>query len=216
VRGFDVGAAMVAGILGSMPTPAEHKALAFLSFVILLGGAVRVVRAGALAPEAASPAEQQALAHQASAANSTAVLDRGRKGTKARKPSGKAPRIRYVGSKFDSTGLLIEGTGVSPTGFPPPSPRIDVDSRSPSLAPAVGVREPVAAARHAVDLDVASAAEIEQLPGIGPALARRIVANRDSLGIFGGLSGLERVKGIGPATLGRLARLVTFSGQARR
>jgi competence ComEA-like helix-hairpin-helix protein len=197
-----------------MPTPAEQKALAFLSFVVLLGGAVRVVQAGALAPEAASPAEQQALARQASAANSSAVLDRGRKGAKARKPGGKTPRTRYVGSKFDSTGLLMEGTGVSSTGFPPPGPRIDVDSRPHSAEHAAGVKD--AEVRRTVDLDIASAEEIERLPGIGPALARRIVASRDSLGPFGALPGLARVKGIGPATLGRLARLVTFSGQARR
>jgi competence protein ComEA len=62
-----------------------------------------------------------------------------------------------------------------------------------------------------VDLDRASAAEIERLPGIGPVLARRVVANRDSLGPFGSLKALERVKGIGPATAKRLAPYVTFS-----
>jgi competence protein ComEA len=67
-----------------------------------------------------------------------------------------------------------------------------------------------------IDLDVAGAAEIERLPRVGPALARRIVASRDSLGPFGSLAALTRVKGIGPATAERLAPLVTFSGQARR
>ena len=67
-----------------------------------------------------------------------------------------------------------------------------------------------------VDLDLADAGKIERLPRVGPALARRIVANRDSLGAFGVLSALGRVKGMGPATLARLAPLVTFSGQARR
>ena len=217
-----------------MPTPAEQKALAFLSFVVLLGGAVRVVRAGALSPQSATPAEQQALARQAAAANSSAVLDRDRKTPKGRK-AGKSPRIRYVGSKFDSTGLLIEGTGVSSTGFPPPGPRIDVGGRAAGGSSGAGVPfpsqggRPVASAvrleqpsgldapdGRPLDLDVASAEEIERLPGIGPILARRIVASRDSLGPFGALPGLGRVKGVGPAMLLRLARLVTFSGQARR
>src|SRR5258705_7439057 len=114
-----------------MPTPAEQKALAFLSFVVLLGGAVRVVRAGALGPPAATPVEQQALARQASAANSTATRDRDRKGAKDRKAPRSAPRLRRGSARFDSTGLLIEGTGVvSTTRFPPPGPRVDVDSRS--------------------------------------------------------------------------------------
>ena len=66
-----------------------------------------------------------------------------------------------------------------------------------------------------VDLDTASAALIETLPRVGPALAQRIVANRDSLGPFRSIEGLKRVKGIGPATVALLAPLVTFSRQAR-
>jgi competence protein ComEA len=63
-----------------------------------------------------------------------------------------------------------------------------------------------------VDLDRATQGEIERLPWIGPALARRIVANRDSFGAFGSLESLGRVKGVGQATRKRLAALVTFSG----
>jgi DNA uptake protein ComE-like DNA-binding protein len=64
-----------------------------------------------------------------------------------------------------------------------------------------------------VDLDRAAAAEMESLPGIGPALARRIVTSRDSLGPFGSLEELQsRVRGVGPALAKRLAPGVTFSG----
>lgn len=62
-----------------------------------------------------------------------------------------------------------------------------------------------------VDLDVASAAEIERLPRIGPVLAARIVANRDSLGPFGSLQEFQRVRGVGPAMAKTLAPHVTFS-----
>lgn len=62
-----------------------------------------------------------------------------------------------------------------------------------------------------VDMDTASAALIETLNGIGPALAKRIVSDRDSSGPFGSLDGLSRVKGIGPALSARLAPQVTFS-----
>jgi competence protein ComEA len=62
-----------------------------------------------------------------------------------------------------------------------------------------------------VDMDTSSAELIETLNGIGPALARRIVADRDSSGPFGSLDGLRRVKGIGPALSGKLAPQVTFS-----
>ncbi len=62
-----------------------------------------------------------------------------------------------------------------------------------------------------VDMDVASADEIESLRHIGPALARRIVADRDSFGPFGSREGLLRVKGIGPSMVAKLDSAVTFS-----
>ena len=62
-----------------------------------------------------------------------------------------------------------------------------------------------------IDLDVATAEEIETLRGIGPSLAKRIVADRDSLGPFGSLEGLQRVKGVGPRLAQRIDSTVTFS-----
>lgn len=197
-----------------MPTPAEQKALAFVALVVLLGGAVRVGRGSALSPPTPTAGEQQALARQTYSANSTAAAAAVQKGRKKGNSAGKAPRRRYAGAKFDSTGLLIQGTGVlNTTGFPPPGPRIDIDSRP--AAPTGPSNGAVPGAKR-IDLDVAPPDEIERLPRVGPTLARRIVANRDSLGPFGSLSGLRRVKGMGPATMERLAPLVTFSGQTRR
>jgi competence ComEA-like helix-hairpin-helix protein len=62
-----------------------------------------------------------------------------------------------------------------------------------------------------VDLDVATAKEIEALRYIGPALAKRIVADRDSFGPFGSMEGLRRVKGIGHSMVAKLDSTVTFS-----
>ena len=55
-----------------------------------------------------------------------------------------------------------------------------------------------------LDVDRASAADWERLPGIGPALAARIVADRGERGPFHGPEGLLRVRGIGAKTLARL------------
>ena len=63
----------------------------------------------------------------------------------------------------------------------------------------------------AVDLDVATAEEIEALRHIGPALAKRIVADRDSFGPFGSREGFLRVKGVGPSMVEKLDTSVTFS-----
>ena len=62
-----------------------------------------------------------------------------------------------------------------------------------------------------IDLDIATADQIETLRGIGPSLAKRIVADRDSLGPFGSLAELQRVKGVGPRLAARIDSSVTFS-----
>lgn len=62
-----------------------------------------------------------------------------------------------------------------------------------------------------VNLNTASAAELETLPGIGPALAGRIIDHRAAIGRFRSVDELDDVSGIGPATLQRLRPLVTVS-----
>jgi competence protein ComEA len=66
-----------------------------------------------------------------------------------------------------------------------------------------------------VDVDRADAAELERLPRVGRELARRMVEERAARGPFGGLDGLRRVSGFGPAMLRALERTATFSGVAR-
>lgn len=55
-----------------------------------------------------------------------------------------------------------------------------------------------------VSLNRAGVAELDRLPGIGPALARRIAAFRDSIGAFRQVQELEAVPGIGPALVRKL------------
>lgn len=61
-------------------------------------------------------------------------------------------------------------------------------------------REP-ALRPHGIDVNRATAAELERLPGIGPSLAAKIVAERDRNGPYGGADALLRVPGIGPRKL---------------
>ena len=53
----------------------------------------------------------------------------------------------------------------------------------------------------AIDVNVASSAELESIPGIGPTRAAAIVADRERFGPFADVDALERVNGIGPSTL---------------
>jgi len=197
-----------------VPTPSEQKALAFVAIVVLLGGAVRAVRAGA--PPISTPLEQQALARQATAAESAAATQKGakRRGVRIARPK-KGTGPREVG------GVVGVPLGAPPVvsgldGAAPPLPRIDTDLRGNRSVQEKTVRRSDAAgdgATHPVDLDHASEREIEALPRIGPALAHRIVAHRDSFGPFGSMDALRKVKGMGRATIELLTPLVTFSGR---
>lgn len=59
-----------------------------------------------------------------------------------------------------------------------------------------------------IDLNAATAAELDALPGIGPVLAQRIVSFRQEHGRFASVDQLNDVPGIGPALYARLAPLV--------
>ena len=52
-----------------------------------------------------------------------------------------------------------------------------------------------------VDLNAASALELQELPGIGPVLAERIVSHREVNGLFDSVDDVQDVAGIGPKTM---------------
>jgi competence protein ComEA len=60
-----------------------------------------------------------------------------------------------------------------------------------------------------VNLNTAGQVELEELPGVGPVLAGRIIAWRTEHGGFTSVSELVDVSGIGEVLMGRLADLVT-------
>ena len=59
-----------------------------------------------------------------------------------------------------------------------------------------------------IDINLASAQELETLPGIGPALARQIVEDRTANGPFKSPEDLLRVKGIGQAKMEKLKGMI--------
>lgn len=79
-----------------------------------------------------------------------------------------------------------EGQPAAGTGAQPPS------GETPSLA-----------ARR-LDLNAATQAELELLPGIGPATAKAIVDFRTQSGGFRSIDDLDKVPGIGPKTVERV------------
>ncbi len=90
-------------------------------------------------------------------------------------------------SKSSITILSITGIALSLSAIIP----LVVDRISPTNR--------VEAPSLQIDLDLADADTLALLPGFGPALAGRIVEDRNRLGAFGGIAGLQRVRGIGPS-----------------
>lgn len=62
-----------------------------------------------------------------------------------------------------------------------------------------------------IDADQANAADLARLPRVGLSLAKKIVADREARGPFGGLAGLDRVPGIGPGLLAAIGPHLAFS-----
>jgi len=72
-----------------------------------------------------------------------------------------------------------------------------------------------ASAEGAVNLNTAGEGELIRLPGIGPVLAKRIVAYRTQSGTFRTVDELTKVKGIGARRLAQLRSLVTLGPGAK-
>lgn len=59
-----------------------------------------------------------------------------------------------------------------------------------------------------IDINHASAAELESLPGVGAVTAQAIIAHREQAGRFATVEDLQKVRGIGPAKFASIKDLV--------
>jgi len=188
-----------------MPTPSEKRALVFLSAMLSLGAGVRATKALSAEPPPPSAAARADLHRQIVAVDSADSVERSGGGKRHR---SKRPVARGVSTSNGSdASISADSTAKSRkrkkgTKLLPQSAEQAHDIGVSSAGP--------------IDLDRAQEWEILALPKVGPTLAHRILANRDSLGPFGSLDELRRVKGVGEAVVDAITPYVTFSQQPRQ
>ena len=68
----------------------------------------------------------------------------------------------------------------------------------------------VLATEGTIDLNTATAKQLEQLPGIGKEIAQRIVNYRTDVGPFTSINELMKVKGIGTGKFAKIKELITI------
>lgn len=68
---------------------------------------------------------------------------------------------------------------------------------------------PVAPSSGLININIANQAELDTLPGIGPALAERIIAYREANGPFQTIEDLKNISGIGDKKFADLQQLIT-------
>jgi competence protein ComEA len=76
---------------------------------------------------------------------------------------------------------------------------------APTLEPGA---VPTATPPWPVNINTASQADLETLPGIGPATAEKIIAYRETYGPFNTIEEIQDVSGIGPATFEDIREII--------
>jgi competence protein ComEA len=63
---------------------------------------------------------------------------------------------------------------------------------------------------HPININTAGATELQQVPGIGPSTAQKILDTRKSYGAFKSVDDLLAIKGIGPKKLEKMRKYLTI------
>ena len=107
------------------------------------------------------------------------------------------------------TGALLAGSGLAVVDYYHPSSleEFEVVHRAVAVPQPAA---PVAVEAGPIHLNAATAAQLQQLPSIGPHMAARILEYRQAHGRFKTLDELQQVRGIGARTVDKLKPLVVL------
>ena len=107
---------------------------------------------------------------------------------------------RQARGPFGSLGGLDRVAGIGPGLLKVIGPHVVFNDAGPSAGSGQAVAP--------TNINTASLAELDALPGIGPAKARAILRYREEHGEFAAIEGLAGVPGLSPAVLARLKEMV--------
>ena len=111
--------------------------------------------------------------------------------------------IEAAGGFADSANkTLVNLAGILRDGDQIHVPSVDEDGSGPALPTPLGGK--------LLRINSASESELLVLPGVGPALAKRIVNYRDEVGRIASLADLDNISGIGEATIAKWRDLIAF------
>jgi competence protein ComEA len=130
--------------------------------------------------------------------------------------AGRIATARDERGGFRAVDDLRSVPGVGPARLERLKPWVRVEDDNPPAAepaPPPPVRPPAvpkkaAAITAPIDVNRATAEQLQMLPGIGPKMAQRVLEER-ARRPFGSVEELRRVSGIGPKTLEKLRPFVT-------
>ncbi|MEA2828739.1 MAG: competence protein ComEA [Actinomycetota bacterium] len=120
-------------------------------------------------------------------------------------PEADVDRLNLAAKVVDGTRVYIPRRGEAP---PSEAPAASAGGVADSGA---GAGSPGGAPAGPVDLNTATAAQLDTLPGVGPATANAIITYRTRNGRFKSVTELLEVPGIGPAKLEAIRPLVVVS-----
>ena len=120
---------------------------------------------------------------------------------------------RTQNGPFKNIGDIVRVSGIGDATFANLKGMISVGAAATVNKPAAPAKEVPAVAEAAkqavasgkININKATASDLEKLPGIGATKARAIIENRQASGPFASCEELTRVTGIGPATVAAIA-----------
>lgn len=117
---------------------------------------------------------------------------------------GDLTRVRGIGAALATT---LAGHMSLPAG-----PMRSIPSATPGLTPVgtAATRTSETTVREPLDINYISSTDLQKVQGVGPVLAARLIARRDSLRRFTSWAQVDSVAGVGPALLSRLKESVVL------